>query len=468
MLGRHVRKPKYFRKSGILLGLLVILGGYTLQQFEWVHGSPKAESRPGDKKRRGKATKMAAVCRKLESQSQLAQERKLSEYPALRDQIRSMSPLLKDDMDLLKRAHRNAIAKTNDQVTRYLIDNGEVDAARYFSKASQQHLSLNQLSGDEHDLEIMLSRVLRVSEGEVCANLYLELFYTNYVKNLDLFGTIVFGSTNTASQPDTLGLKVELGAVAAAAPSIERVGSRGKALWVTMLRHEQSQSDLDQALLALENHARQSLAQARRGIVLDLMSSGGEGAILAQRIHASLERGWGNLPLLVLVDSSTRGVAAVIAYELATKGRSEILGMGSSTYGYGRRLEQRAISLVAGVSTVNITVGAAFLPVFLSGFQGLDEANRDGFRLRIKSSNQIAVLNSEEIVDRADAWSETQIGPEAPGSQISNQPAQESAPSAPPVEAHSELSSSGAIESGRLVAELPPSYSGADLGARGF
>ena len=353
-----------------------------------------------------------SLCAEIEQQNGQGSKRSVAEYSKLQDLLRSMSPLVQaESQSTLQQAHASALRTANGMLLNYLRSSQHNPQHDDLKRSIRREIHYDRLKYNEEDLKLMLNKVLNISDGSACANFYLEMFYTQYIRNLDLFGSIVFGSTVTPSQPDTLGLSVTVPPdVSNASPTWDRTGSNGSALWITLLRWEVSPI-LTSVLQSLENRAHDP---SRGGLVIDLRFAGGTDPASLAKVRESAGRGWGGLSMIILTSYETRGLAAVWATEMSNKPNVEVWGTSPEIYGYGRKLRQQSATLAEGTSEVNVTIGYEYLQ------PGGNDSNRDGYRLRLRAERVLPSIGVKQVDDtilRADKFSQSNAVTDPPSNE---------------------------------------------------
>lgn len=311
----------------------------------------------------------------------------IDEYLALGEFLKVSSPLVMENPDLLRRAHFQAYGDLNAQVGQMLLSLGLKQKARTFNNAMKRYVP----KGGRRDLEYVLETVLRLKAEDLCTKVYLQLYFSQFVMRVDPFATLVFGSTHTQPDADT---RSKAFIVPEAFASLRAIEVKEGAVWLKATSWS-AESSFDEILSKLEQAAT---SQARQPVILDLRYAGGSDLGVLQKFRDSAAKGWNALPLVLLTNYQTHGVAAVFAYELADRRNVLVLGTDPQTYGYARVLKSRIKPAEGNLSPIVATLGTELLAPAGS-------VSRDGFRLTIKPENLLPESFTDlEAIHRAESW----------------------------------------------------------------
>jgi hypothetical protein len=392
------------------------------------------------------ATGFAAACEQLPGVKEM-HTHSVDEYPALIAFIKKVSPLIEHDPKRIATAHALAIAMTDDDVIKALMDAKMPVVKAQFVSREREHMRRKRPGVEIDpvtDLKTMIKKVMLMEDRTPCVNAYLDHFYSNFVTALDPMGKIVFGTYERKAPPDTLMTTEpsppdEL----MKSPAIEIKEHLAR---VSPLRLEGG-ARLGQWLTGLENGQRDNTFDT---ILIDLRSTGGNDMTVFDRIKASALKGWGTLPITIWIDRTTRGTAALTAFDFKAKRQNvQVIGVDDEDYGYGRKLIQAPTTLVDGLQPVNLVIGTEL--IMPPGYPARTDdyalpADRGSSESRNLAKDPVAeglVLTLEGALDHARRWhpdplvaaaenaNQQQAGTEGPGAGLGAVPQADGAPPTP-------------------------------------
>jgi hypothetical protein len=314
---------------------------------------------------------------------------KIEEYSHLKDLLRKMSAVVRGDEELLARAHESAFVQTNTYIRGKLIgaNNRPTQLSQGYEAMVQQAFPDGRRQGNEKDLEAIIAIVS--AEGPSCGNVFLHLFYSNFVAAVDPSSKLEFVLGAEASSPlvcskqgDTVNSFSSSGTIRKMGPSLV-----GDAAWIPRQQWT-NVAQLGPILQMLESEGTRA---NRRPIVLDLRSTGGSDETVLRAFQDSAAKNWGSSPLIIVTNYATHGFAAVFAYEMAEKRNVVVLGIDPQTYGFARTLNQcSSPALADGTSPLNLILGDELV-------ERPGESRQHGAMLKIAAGNWLNQMSSADL-----------------------------------------------------------------------
>lgn len=287
--------------------------------------------------------------------------RRLGEYAEIRGRLERLNPAIGEDPELHRNAHRKAFLKAKDVLFREMMADSRMAHLRsrfrrQFVSAFGSFASAPRLHGNLMDLITMFGSVLYIGDGTPCSSYYLQIFYREYVRALDPFARLEFGDAEALSASadpsgtSTLDLPLQ-GAesdrefnVVQSAPLL---GSFGGVPWITL-----RDWDLPEVMEAA------TAALVSEKVVLDLRFATGRDPEALRKLSAAFAARPESARALILVNSSTRGIASVFARRMAERAGVKVIGSSSRTYGYARLLKREVVVLTEDASAVSLILAS--------------------------------------------------------------------------------------------------------------